>query len=125
MRRLNAILFLLIFLSSSTELHQLLRLPVLFSHYHEHKRDNEKISFMDFIVFHYFSGDTGDTDFTHRELPFKVDHSEALHISLAILPSCAAEPFVPLFNPESTKGIYKRQLFLSSVLPSVWQPPKG
>jgi hypothetical protein len=124
MRRLNATILLLIFLSSSTELHQFLRLPVLFSHYHEHKKYSAKISFADFIVFHYFNNNIGDTDFAHNELPFKDSHCEALHITVAILPENFEKKPCILFNPESTKGIYKSQLLPSSTLSSIWQPPR-
>ncbi|HWC52148.1 MAG TPA: hypothetical protein VG676_01090 [Chitinophagaceae bacterium] len=115
---------MVIFISSSTELHQLLRLPVLFSHYQEHKQDDEKTGFADFIVFHYFNGDITDGDSTHDDLPFTENHAEALHITVAVLPAdLAGESFI-LFNPESAKGIYQPQLFPSSVLPAIWQPPK-
>jgi len=53
MRKIGVIFFLLIYLFSSTELAELLRLDVLFEHYDEHKDESSQISFSNFLYMHY------------------------------------------------------------------------
>jgi hypothetical protein len=125
MRRLNAILLLFIYLSTSTELHQLLRLPVLFTHFHEHQLHHQEIGFVNYITLHYFTDDLKERDHTsHNELPFKQDHCEALHIPIAILPEDLSKPFLPEYHLQA-KSSYKLRLFPYGVLSAIWQPPKS
>lgn len=124
MRRFNAILLLFIYLATSTELHQLLRLPVLFTHFLEHQSQNQEIGFANYIVLHYFTDNPKDRDHTsHNELPFKQDHCEVLHIPLAILPEDLSKSFLPEYQLQS-KDSYELRLLPYGVQSAIWQPPK-
>jgi hypothetical protein len=70
-----AYIFLAIYLIGATELHQLLKMPLLLEHYKEHKLDNGNLSLISFIYQHYV-GDDGNAndDQKDQNLPFKSAH---------------------------------------------------
>ena len=53
MRRVLAILFLSVYLISTTEFGQLLKFPMLVEHYFEHKEKNSQITVIEFLALHY------------------------------------------------------------------------
>lgn len=69
-RRFLAISLLVLYFNSYTELHEALRLPVLFEHYAEHKMQVSDMSFWEFLVMHYKSDVNHDDH--DGQLPFKV-----------------------------------------------------
>lgn len=73
-------------LFSQTELHQILKLPVLVQHYFEHKGEKD-ITLADFIVLHYFSGNLVDDDY-------------ARDIQLAFKTSDCIQGITSIVNPE-------------------------
>ena len=125
MRKATSILFLLIYLAASTELHQILHLPVFFEHYGEHRQSNPTIDLVDFIVIHYFSGAYSDPDFGRdQQLPFKANCPE-VSISLAMPPEDFPEAKARVFSL-STNGILYKPLFnASSFHFAIWQPPRS
>ena len=124
MPRFIAILFLSLQLLTHTELCQLFKLPVLVSHYQEHKALNKEITLFAFLTMHYFNG--GPHDNTDMELPFKTT-SVAL-----IIHNCPSAP-VPSITAIPAAPVQKLQLnfnsFYSAYIPSVcnkdiFQPPQ-
>lgn len=74
MRKINAILLLTVLIFSQTELHQILKLPILVQHYFEHNADTKNVTLRQFIALHYFSGDPIDNDYARdMQLPFKTN----------------------------------------------------
>lgn len=75
MKKRAAYIFLAIYLIGATELHQLLKMPLLLEHYKEHKLDNGNLSLISFIYQHYV-GDDGNAndDQKDQNLPFKSAH---------------------------------------------------
>ena len=64
---------------STTELVQLLKIPVLINHFVEHAEEDNSITFMDYMVHHY-GGHEKDADWeTDMKLPF-MQHSDLLNI---------------------------------------------
>lgn len=63
MRRTSAIALLFLYLSVNINLWEVMRLPVLFEHFYEHKQSNRELNFAGFIVLHYFSSDVKDADY--------------------------------------------------------------
>ncbi len=119
-----AILFFSLQLLANTELCQLIKLPVLISHYKEHKALNGDISVFAFLRLHYFNG--GPHDSTDMELPFKTT-SVAL-----IVHNCPSAP-VPSSTEVPTAHMQELRLdfhtFYSPFIPSVcnkdiFQPPQ-
>lgn len=72
MKRIAGIFLLTIYLFSFAEVHNLVKIPVLFQHFKEHKQQDPSISFWDFIKIHYMDPIVVDDDY-HRDqqLPFR------------------------------------------------------
>jgi hypothetical protein len=126
MKKTGAILFLLIYLIANTELHQFLRMPVLFEHYNEHQQDNPAISLVDFLVLHYFNGDKRDGDYARdQQLPFKSDTCPEISFSIAMPPDDFPETTVQVFNLTQARVMFKSSFTISSFHFSIWQPPRA
>ncbi len=126
MKRTGPILFLLIYLLSSTELHQFLKVPLLFVHYTEHLQDNPSISLVDFMVLHYFSGDTRSVDYARdKQLPFKGDSCPEISLAIAMPPEDLPETIVQVFNTTRKIGIFKSPFNNTFFQFSIWQPPRA
>ncbi|MEQ7801935.1 hypothetical protein ABDJ41_19220 [Pedobacter sp. ASV1-7] len=126
MKRLAAILFLTIHLFSTNEVSQLMKLPVFFDHYTEHKILDPSISFIEFLTSHYINDSANDFDHERdMQLPFKT----ADHFSAPIVPAFIPDS-IALFNINSSQIILSK-IYISdeSFIPSdflsgIWQPPK-
>lgn len=126
MKKISSILFLLIYLAAVTELHQILRLPVFFAHYEEHKLKNSSISLLDFIVIHYFGSDKKDGDYTRdQQLPFKNATCLEVSISFALPPDDLPVARAQEFSISRKVVLYKSLIFPSSFHFSIWQPPRA
>lgn len=116
-------MFLLIYIGASTELHQLLRLPVFFAHYQEHKTLNPGISLAEFVVIHYL--DTKTPDYSRdQQLPFKNAKCPEVSISFALPPDAPAETQIDIVHLSRERILVKSLFIPSSVLFSIWQPPR-
>jgi len=126
LKKIIAILFLTIYLLSVTEAYQLLKLPVIFQHFAEHKKENGKITFLEFLDIHYMHGSPMDKDYERdMQLPFKTSSDCISVISPAFVPP------VITYSIEVTVAVVhqrffgkKNQLLTSSYLANIWQPPK-
>lgn len=126
MKKATAIFFLSLYLFSSTELKQLVKLPLLFQHYKEHKALDGSISFLQFLRIHYHDATVIDDDYARdMQLPFK-NHDTCHNISFNALtatsfPSVIEKPVLPCRH----NYIISNDDFLNTVyLSSVWQPPR-
>ena len=72
MKRIIALTFLSLYLISTTELHQLLKLPALVEHFSEHQQKDKTITLWKFLCIHYANGNKKDADYEKdSKLPFK------------------------------------------------------
>lgn len=124
MKKLIAILLLSLYLVSTTELYQFLKMPVLIEHYLEHKGENPKITLVSFIKMHY-DNPVKDADYkTDQQLPF-ISHGCHLVVVFTL-----ASPFTLHFPKNilqvipSKKSFYKGNFYNLEILNSIWQPPK-
>ncbi|MDY3318419.1 hypothetical protein PG637_03255 [Riemerella anatipestifer] len=93
--------FIICYLISFSEVREVFKLPILLEHFIEHRNDNPKMSFGQFITLHYLSGDVHDDDYEKdMKLPFK---SQNQNISASIV---LAMPTSFDFKIKSSK-IYK------------------
>ncbi|AZB26188.1 hypothetical protein [Chryseobacterium bernardetii] len=70
MKKLASILLLSLYLVSTTEVYQLLKIPTLIEHYWEHKKLNPEMSITAFLKTHY-DHPVKDSDYKKdRKLPF-------------------------------------------------------
>ncbi|TFF40686.1 hypothetical protein [Mucilaginibacter psychrotolerans] len=127
MKKFAAIFLLTAYLFSTTELHQLLRLPVVFEHFAAHQQKNKNISFLQFLDIHYMHGSPKDKDYSEdMKLPFKTADNCASMVSPVVIPPVAhlLENHI-VHIPEKELYIPKDELIPSSYLSRVWQPPKS
>ena len=116
------------YLFATTDAYQLLKLPVVFQHFAEHRAEDKNISCLAFLDMHYMHGSPKDADYDRdMQLPFKKACPDCV--------SCiAAAAFVPLTVAFSIDKplvqilpqnyFPQDQLLISAYLASIWQPPK-
>ena len=124
-KKLQALILLLIFLHSQTELHQVARIPLLIEHYFEHQQKNHGMSFAEFLAMHYARSTKPDADHEKdMKLPFK--SAECLQGSSLTFVSYHQEEVV--FNLPVTSSLtfhnYISDWMPSSRIADIWQPPK-
>jgi hypothetical protein len=125
MKRAIAIVFLSAYLLSSTELHELFRLPLFVEHFIVHNQQQD-ISLKDFIVLHYFSGDIRDADYADdMKLPFKGHWDLSSFRSL-----CFIIPFTTVRQSGALAFSVEYNHYIHSFMPSaqienIWQPPRA
>lgn len=124
MRRYLIILFLFAYLFSSTELHQLLRLPYLVSHFIEHSNINSSLNFSEFIHQHYAEEHKKDQDKKDEQLPFK-SHKDCIVLSDINTPPQNLFTLIEhAFKHKKEYFIEYKIEFNSADKSSIWQPPK-
>jgi hypothetical protein len=122
----SKIVILLVFtiLFASTELHEIIRLPKLLSHYLEHAVKNKNLSFSDFIFTHYNTQHKDDRTNQDDNLPFK-PHKYCINISETLRPTFNQIKINRLtFFIKKIYPILSDINFSSADLASIWQPPK-
>ena len=125
MKKWVSILLLSLYLLSTTELNQLLKLPVLIEHYVEHKNLNPEMTLLAFFKMHY-DHPVKDADYkTDRKLPF------IIHSTLSLVFTLNTN-----FSFEISGSDYKyygiqnipsldENLYIKGYLQSIWQPPRA
>lgn len=124
MRNILVLLMLSFYLYSTTEFVQLLKVPVLISHFIEHKEDNANMSFLDYIIHHY-GGHEMDADWeTDMKLPF-MTQSDLLFVTAVPpgKPNDLLGKTIGLEQPKNT-NYHQEDNIPNSYLSSIWQPPK-
>lgn len=126
MRQSTALLLLLLYLFTSTEISELLKIPLLVHHYKEHQLEHPKISFADYVCLHYTHGDVEDADQDKdRKLPYKnIDFTHAP--SFTIIPAITAVAFSQnlVFELLKKSATCYNVIFTSDNFSAIWQPPK-
>ena len=130
MRRVLAILFLSVYLISTTELGQLLKFPMLVEHYFEHKEKNPQINVMEFLALHYegnhLENHPHDEDYEHdQQLPFIV-HIDVLSVSFVLTPPFSFEIETRKLVGKEPKALPLDDAFSdNNYLSAIWQPPQS
>ena len=99
----------------------MLRMPILLEHYSEHKQKVSDISFWDFLVMHYKTDVSHDSD--DNQLPFK-DPGHSFTASTLALP---IHKMVLKETITLTKIDYSfsySETFIASHLSKIFQPPR-
>lgn len=117
--------FLFVYLFSSTELSELLKMPLLLEHYAEHQEKSKSLSFADFLYMHYidYKNHSDDKD---SDLPFQSQtHSEMIQFYVPLTPSNYLVTNLQLSDFDEKGNFYNvNSLHSSSYLSSIWQPPQ-
>lgn len=121
MRKIAAIFFLVLFTSSTTQAGQLLKLPLLVTHFLEHLRDGRSHSLVDFLKEHYIDHHTTDNDSNEdAKLPFK-SALQSTFSTVCVLPF-ALHPAVISKEPGRVYNVY-HQPQLSNFHGEIFHPP--
>lgn len=127
MKKFIAIAFLSMYLMTTTELHQLLKLPILVEHFTEHKSKDHSITLWKFLCIHYAHGDVHDADYDKdMKLPFK-SHSccnNAISFVFILLDDNITFPDFKLIEERKSVTNFYTFLVSCSHLEAVWQPPQ-
>ena len=119
------ILFISVYIFSSTELNQLLKLPILYEHFQEHHQENNSLSMVDFIAMHYSCNDQSKSDQDEdMKLPFKSPDGCFSASIIAFIPQPIEFVKKVVFIEKEPINNYSYKEFSSSYLSTIWQPPK-
>lgn len=130
MKKALAILFLVTYTFSTTELYQLLKLPVLVEHFFEHKAKNSEMSFWDFMVLHYdgnhLENHPHDDDYEQdQKLPFMAQTNVPSYCFVHT-PPFRFEIKNKLYQcPKQKMPAFDENYTANDFLSSIWQPPKS
>ena len=126
LKKWSAILLFVIYLFTTTEAHQLFKLPVIFEHFKEHRMEDKNISFLEFLDVHYMHGSPKDQDYDRdMQLPFKSSADCLASVVPVVMPD-----FGNTFEPPQdffiqNDFVNKNDLFISAeFFCSVFQPPR-
>ena len=125
MKRFAAYFFCILYLFSTTEAYQVLKFPVILQHFHEHKKENKDITFLEFLDIHYMHGSQVNNDYERdMQLPFKrMNHHvnmTPVHIKTFISTTLAV-----MQAPKNTDFIIvDDHRTHSKYLSTIFQPPK-
>jgi hypothetical protein len=125
LKKIAAISFLFIFICATTEVGQLLKLPVLIHHYLEHHLDDEGISFIGFLHKHYgeeISHSSPNNE--HKELPFKTHPSIFAQVNLVFHVPVGYESKIDKPISKDKIIIYPETFQCSFAISKIWQPPR-
>jgi hypothetical protein len=101
--------------------HEVLRLPLLFEHFAEHKKQVRDISFVEFLVMHYKTDEAHDDH--DNQLPFKVPgHSFAAQAMALPMQKAIVFEITPLAT--IVHSFSYTEASFSSHLEAIFQPPK-
>ncbi|MEJ1240901.1 hypothetical protein WBG78_22335 [Chryseolinea sp. T2] len=124
MRRILAILLMTLMIGETTSLNQLIKVPVLYTHFVEHHAANPSVDFATFLAWHYWGDDDNDQDNDRdMQLPFKKFEHQSLTLLYAftnkVVPHINSWPIARDFNTECT-------LFYFDPAPtSLFRPPRS
>ncbi|MGV3530022.1 MAG: hypothetical protein ACO1OO_14060 [Flavisolibacter sp.] len=126
MKKGIAIFFFAVYLLSTTQFSEVLKLPVLIEHFVEHRTDNSELSFLRFLSIHYLHGTPKDADFDRdMQLPFK-DISESSFTAATY--TAPAPIFInvkkPVYKPGEENLFAGTANYSYQYLSSIWQPPR-
>lgn len=125
MRNFVVISLLLTFLSLQTPLHEIVKLPVLVSHYLEHKEQDEEMSLLAFLKMHYFDN-VVDSDFDRdMQLPFKHCSSPMFFVFTLITSKVQIELRSVLAEHKDILTGYVNPFLKTDFRQNIWQPPKA
>ena len=125
MKKLIPILLLFLYLVSTTELYQFLKIPDLIEHYCEHKALNPEMSLVAFLKTHYNHPVKDRDSGKDQKLPFII-HSAPLSLFFTLEQGFHFEIKNNNFRPTISHKIpsYNENFCYKGFINSVWEPPR-
>jgi len=120
-------IFLVIYIFSATELHEFLKLPFLFQHYTEHKKQDKNLSLLSFIKLHYSNENTIYPDHEKdNKLPYKSDDKNIITLTYFPFKKLHFQNLqLPEIKSEKTFPSSFKNFVLEGYHFNIWQPPKN
>lgn len=120
-------MFLAIYLLSSTQLKELLKLPILVEHFIDHKKLDSQFSFIDFLCMHYAQGTAKDADYEKdMRLPFKsAENPLGSYVSFYLPVPVFKQDVIVHFTERKQPFALYNFTYSSAFLSSIWQPPRA
>ncbi len=119
MKQAATIFFLVLIISTHTQLGQLFKLPLLIEHYIKHQKQNG-VSLLDFLAEHYASNHRDADLHEDEQLPFK---NITMHSNYAIV-TPFNQTFVSVRLPAGQKVSFTSKYIPQQYLDSIFHPPK-
>lgn len=128
LKKIIHILLIGLYLFCSTELKEMVKLPVLFQHFYEHKALDEQMTFFGYLEHHYSDVPHTDNDEDRdNQLPFKTNN---LFAGSVISP--AVTPQFSIQIKKASQLIVNSKIMVNndhidvlSYAGKIWQPPKS
>jgi hypothetical protein len=109
----------------TTQVGQLLKLPILIEHYFEHKRIDKCIGFLEFIQMHYLMDESKNPDYARdMQLPFKTVEVNSI-MTFVLIPLLEFRLVNPDLNIQSTIPSNHLHWHSGMFMDHIWQPPKS
>lgn len=125
MKKYTLISLLFLYAFSITELHELLKLPLLVSHFDEHRHENKDLNLGQFLNMHYNQSPKDSKHEKDHHLPYKSHHNCYNCLFVAYLPQQALSfPENMEFAESKDELIHVESGLLSNFQSDFWQPPK-
>ncbi len=124
-KRFFSIILLIVFLSSTTELHELFKLPHLVYHFFEHRAEHPDSSLPQFLQIHFSQEDSNHNDNKHDKgcLPFQGEHNHPMQLLHFYANNHTDLSLIPLSN-SLLYDYFSKSSLASAYLANIWQPPK-
>lgn len=115
------------YLLTTTDAYQLLKMPMIFKHFVEHRKADKNISFLKFLDMHYMHGSPKDKDYRKdMQLPFKTSGDFTFVLVSEFVPlNQNFSITAPVQLVADKKVAIESDELLPSYLASIWQPPKS
>ena len=120
-------MLLSVYVLSTTQVTELLKLPKLFEHYQMHSNWNEHETFLEFLAEHYSDDSKQNADYDEdMKLPFKTINNSG-NFMISYIPVTQGFKLAKKINVvEASKWSPAPANMLSSAhLSTIWQPPKN
>lgn len=126
MKKAVTIVLLAIYIFGNTQAGQLLKLPLLVTHYVQHKAENPQISFLAFLKIHYVDPQPYDADYQQdMQLPFKTPVDVCCVNIPVVLPPAFNINFKEPDAGSTAYNILNDEVPVCRLAYSVFQPPRA
>ena len=124
-RKVIATLLFSIYLLSSTELYQILKVNVLIEHFYETQQKDTSVSLARFLIMHYITDDGNDSDNARdSQLPFKSNSIITHGFAVFILNKPEEVIVNSICEIKADFNNYHTPFSYTSFCDMVWNPPQ-
>jgi len=120
-----ALLLVTIYLFGATDASQLLKLPLLISHYIRHKKENPNITLVSFYKIHYIDPQPIDDDYSQdMQLPFKTLPNAFFRNTPSMVSQAPLVKREVLLIDNETPPASNEDVFSALLINRIFQPPR-